>query len=116
MVRTPLLAPPRAFGLWLVLGAVGLAQCGYWIVHTERASVPSVCTAWDEAARRTLAPLVRQQGIAADRRLLDALATLRRARHDCAAGNIELARRDYEALYDGLAGITRPPLSSIAER
>jgi hypothetical protein len=83
----------------VVLAAFGMILGSYWIVHAERASLPEACGAWDEAAKHALAPLVRRQPIAvADRALLDRLAALRRARHNCAAGRPDLAKRDYDAL------------------
>ena len=62
-----------------------------------------------EAARHALAPLVHQQGIGgADRALLDRLAALRRARHNCASGRLDVSRRDYETL-GGIPGYARAP-------
>jgi len=97
--RLTSLSSPRAFGLGLMLAAVGVVMGSYLIVRAERVELPRVCVAWDEAARHALAPLVHQQKIAgADRALLDQLAALRRARHNCAAGRLDIARRDYELL------------------
>jgi hypothetical protein len=86
------------FGMGVVLAASGMILGSYWIVHAERASLPEVCVAWDEAAKRALAPLVHQPITGLDRALLERLAALRRARHNCAAGRLDLARRDYDAL------------------
>jgi hypothetical protein len=83
-----------------VFAAIGLVEGSYMIVHAGRAELPNACAGWDEAARHALAPLTHQQKISApDRPLLDALAALRRARHNCATGRPDLARRDYEALF-----------------
>ncbi len=83
----------------LVVGAAtfGVVLCGFWIAHAHHRIVSGICIEWDGDAKRALAPLTREPKLI-DRRLLDALTTLRRARHNCAAGRLDLARRDYEAV------------------
>jgi hypothetical protein len=92
----------------LVIGAAtfGVVLCGYWIAHTHHRVVSGICVEWDAVAKRALAPLTREPK-PIDRRLL---AALRRARHNCAAGRLDLARRDYEAVRTLYA----PPTSAIA--
>ena len=113
MARLISFSSSRISGLGVVLAAAGLIQVSYWIAHTERAALPpGVCIAWDEAAKHALAPLVHQHTLSGtDRELLDALATLRRARHNCAAGRLQLARRDYEVL----RGAAPPATSTLAQ-
>jgi hypothetical protein len=97
---------------WMpVVGAAtfGVILRGYWIAHAHHRVVSGICLEWDADAKRDLAPLTREPK-PIDRRLLDALAAVRRARHNCAAGRPDLARRDYEALRT----IYPPPISAIA--
>jgi len=95
----------------LAVGAAtfGVILCGYWIVHAHHRVVSGICVEWDADAKRALAPSTREPK-PIDRRLLDALAALRRARHNCVAGRLDLARRDYEAVRTLYA----PPMSAIA--
>jgi hypothetical protein len=91
---------PRTIALGVLLAAAALILGSYWIAHAERVGLPDVCAGWDEAAKRTLAPLMHQQRISQpDRPLLDALTALRRARHNCTAGHPDLARRDYGVVF-----------------
>lgn len=105
------LASPRIFDVGIVLATIGLIQCSYWIAHVERTGLPDICVAWDQTAQRTLAPLMHQQKVGTDRSLIEALAALRRARRQCAAGRLDLARRDYDTLHR----LFGPPPSAIAE-
>lgn len=91
---------PYLVGLGAIAAVLLILQCSSWIRNTPRPAVPASCAAWDEAAQRNLAPLTHRPQLAAttDRSLRDLLATLRRARHDCATGRLDLARRDYESL------------------
>jgi|HubBroStandDraft_6_1064221.scaffolds.fasta_scaffold1197511_2 hypothetical protein len=87
---------------WRWMLVVGGATFGvvlgcYWIAHTHHRAVSGICVEWDAGAKRALAPLMREPKLI-DRRLLDALTILRRARHDCAAGRLDLAWREYDAV------------------
>jgi len=82
----------------LVVAAIfGAVLCGFWIAQAHHRVVSGICLEWDVNAKRALAPAARTPKLM-DQQLLDALATLRRARHNCAAGRLDLARRDYEAV------------------
>jgi hypothetical protein len=78
--------------------AFALVECAFWIAHADRPPRPPVCAAWDDLARHTLVPMMHASTVVASRQLNDALAQLRRARQNCRAGRLDLARRDYEAL------------------
>jgi len=95
----------------LVVGAAtfGAVLCGFWIAHAHHRIVSGICVEWDVDAKRALAPLTREPKLI-DRRLLEALTTLRRARHNCAAGRFDLARHDYEAV----RALYAPPESTTA--
>lgn len=97
---------------WMLLvGATtfGMVLCGFWIAHAHHRIVSGICVEWDGDAKRALVPLTREPKLI-DRRLIEALTTLRRARHNCAAGRLDLARRDYEAV----RALYAPPMSTIA--
>jgi len=95
----------------LVVGVVtfGAIQVGYWIAHAHHPVVSRICAEWEADAKHSLAPLMHEPKLI-DRRLLDALTTMRRARHNCAAGRLDLARRDYEAVRT----LYVPPMSASA--
>jgi hypothetical protein len=97
----------RVFSTWqglalplLALG--GLAQLGYWAVVAQDIDRPldSVCASWDREASIGIALLVPRSTALAETQLDDALYRLRRARNNCRAGRLALAREDYAALRD----------------
>jgi hypothetical protein len=57
-----------------------------------------ICASWDREASIGIAPLVLDSTPLAESRLDDALYRLRRARKNCRAGWLELARQDYTSL------------------
>jgi hypothetical protein len=92
----PILRMPWGWML-VVVATFGAVLCAFWIAHAHHRVVSGVCVEWDVDAKRALAPLLHEAKVL-DRRLLDALTALRRARHSCTAGRLDLARRDYEAV------------------
>lgn len=90
----------RLLLLLLVLG--GFAQLGYWAVVAEGIDRPldSVCASWDREASIGIALLVPRSTALAESQLDDALFQLRRARKNCRAGRLGLAREDYASLRD----------------
>jgi hypothetical protein len=93
----PVMRMPWRWMLAVGVVTFGVIQVGYWIAHAHRPVVSGICAEWDADAKHGLAPLMHQPKLI-DHRLLDALTTVRRARHNCAAGRLDLARRDYEAV------------------
>jgi hypothetical protein len=89
--------------------ALVLIECAFWIAHADRPARPPICVAWDDTARRTLAPMMHANAVITSPRLNDALAQLRRARRNCHAGRLDQARRDYEALKN-LSGLAQSSL------
>jgi hypothetical protein len=97
--------------LGLAALALVLIECAFWIAHADRPAGPPECAAWDDTAKRTLAPMMHANTVVTNRQLNDALAQLRRARQNCHAGRQDLARRDYEAVKN----LSQPSSSSLAE-
>ena len=97
--------------LGLAALAFALIECAFWIAHADRPARPPVCAAWDDMARHTLAPMMHASTVLASRQLNDALTQLRRARQNCHAGRLDLARRDYEALEN----LSKSSTSSLAQ-
>jgi hypothetical protein len=86
-----------------------LAGCGllYLFFATPAAPVRAFdprCEPWDDAASAAIARLVAIRDETAEAFFGDAVFRLRRARRNCRAGWVGLARRDYEALYEGRIG------------
>jgi hypothetical protein len=110
--RTPILpvrpkSGRRLFGFAAL--ALVLIEGPFWIAHADRPAPPPMCAAWDDMARRTLAPMTHANTVVRDPRLDDALAQLRRAHRNCHAGRMDQARRDYEALAS-LSGLAKSSL------
>jgi len=84
--------------LGLAALAVVVFECAFWIAHADRPARLPECAAWDNAARRTLAPMTHAPKLVRSSEIDEALAQLRRARQSCQAGRLDVARRDYEAL------------------
>lgn len=82
--------------MMVVAATFSAILCAFWIAHAQHRVISGVCLEWDGDAKRALAPLA-QQTSPTDRRLLDGLTALRRARRDCTAGRLDLARREYDA-------------------
>jgi hypothetical protein len=98
-------ASVRAFSTWqrlllLLLAIGGLAQLGYWAAVAEGVDRPldAVCASWDREASIGIALLVPDPAALAESQLDYALFQLRRARRNCRAGWLDLARQDYANL------------------
>ncbi|MGP0092337.1 MAG: hypothetical protein ACLPKB_20605 [Xanthobacteraceae bacterium] len=98
---------PRLLGFAAL--ALVVIEGAFWIAHADRPAPPPMCAAWDDMARRTLAPMMHANTLVRDPRLDDALAQLRRARRNCHAGRVDQARRDYVAL-GSLSGLAKSSL------
>ena len=107
----PVTRKPGRRLLGLAALAFALIECAFWIAHADRPTVPPECAAWDDTAKRTLAPMMHANRVVTSRQLNDALAQLRRARQNCHAGRLDLARRDYEALKN----LSNPTNSLLAQ-
>jgi hypothetical protein len=88
-----------------------LFECAFWMAHVDRPARPPECAAWDDAARRTLAPMTHEITVVTSRELNVALAQLRRARQSCRAGRLDVARRGYDAL----TSLSKSSPSSLAQ-
>jgi hypothetical protein len=88
--------------LLLLLAIGGFAQIGYWAVVAEGIGRPLdiACTLWDREASIGIALLVPEPTALAESQLDYALFQLRRARKNCRAGRLGLARQDYANLQD----------------
>jgi hypothetical protein len=88
--------------LLLSLAIFGLGQIGYWAVAAGDVQRPldPICAAWDREASVGIAALVADPTPLAESRLDDALLRLRRARQNCRAGWLDVARAEYEHLHD----------------
>lgn len=102
----------RTFTRWqrlslLLLAALGFGQLLYWSAVADHVEKPldSVCAGWDRDASTRVAELVLDSSTRGESRLDDALYRLRRARQNCRAGWLDVARQDYSALRDTLASI-----------
>jgi hypothetical protein len=86
--------------LLLALTIFGVGHIGYWAVLAEDTDKPldSVCATWDREASVGIALLVPNATALAESHLDDALFRLRRARKNCRAGWLDVARTDYEHL------------------
>jgi hypothetical protein len=74
------------------------------------ADVPEAdCAAWDRAASAGIATLISDTSAAAELRLDEAIAQLRRARKHCRSGATALAGHDYASLHQSFSatGSTR---------
>jgi hypothetical protein len=84
----------------LLMSAIAAAAVLYlapWpsTADVTESSLPPSCAAWDRAASVGVALLVPNSSALAEAQLDFALYQLRRARRNCRAGRIELAREDY---------------------
>lgn len=87
-------------GLLLVVAVtLGLAQGIGSMRSTDHASSDPDCAAWDRAASAGIATLISDAGSAAELRLDEAIAQLRRARRHCRSGATALAGHDYRSLH-----------------
>jgi hypothetical protein len=85
--------------LLLALTILGIGQIGYWAVVGDIAKpLDSICASWDREASVGIALLVPETTALAESHLDDALFRLRRARKNCRAGWLDIARQDYEHL------------------
>ena len=84
----------------LLLALGGFALIGYWSVVAEGHERPldAVCASWDREASIGIALLVPDPAALAEAHLDDALYKLRRARKNCRAARLDLARQDYATL------------------
>jgi hypothetical protein len=86
--------------LLLALTVFGIGQICYWAVVTGDLDKPldTVCATWDRDVSAGIALLVPDPTALAESHLDDALFRLRRARRNCRAGWLDIARQDYEHL------------------
>jgi hypothetical protein len=85
----------------------GRVSSGEWIVAD--------CERWDHDAVEGLIPLMYSSSAAAELKLNEALAQLRRARAYCRSGSVVVARNDYRSLHGAFPVTTatlRDPLNS----
>jgi hypothetical protein len=96
--------------LLLLLALLGFSQIGYWAVVAEGIEKPldAVCASWDGEASVGVALLVPSTTALDESRLDDALFRLRRARKNCRAGWLDVARQDYGSLRDEFPFPGRP--------
>ena len=76
----------------------------------------SDCDAWDQEAVRGLTALLQANTAAADLKLNEAFAQLRRARMYCRPGSMNVARNDYDALHRAFptaTGSIRPAARNV---
>ena len=99
--------------LLLLLVIFGVGQIGYWAVVAEGIEKPldSVCASWDREASVGVALLVRNPTAQGESQLDDALFRLRRARKNCRAGWLDIARQDYASLRDDDHPFPGPPMA-----
>jgi hypothetical protein len=103
--------------LLLLLAIFGFGQIGYWAVVAEGFEKPldAVCASWDREASVGVALLVPRTTALDESRLEDALFRLRRARKNCRAGWLDVARQDYLSLRDDFPFPGRP-VTAASER
>ena len=96
--------------LLLLLAVFGIGQIGYWAVVAGGIEKPldSVCASWDREASVGVALLVPNPTALGESHLDDALFRLRRARKNCRAGWLDIARQDYQSLRDDYPFPGRP--------
>ena len=99
---------------------VGLAVLAYFDQPKTTVMLAAVehsdCEAWDREAIRGITTLLEANSAAADSKVNEALAQLRRARMYCRPGSMNLARNDYEALHRALPTVTgsiRPAATNV---
>jgi hypothetical protein len=87
--------------LLVVVVTLGFAQLAGWTRSAgPAAQAPDPdCAAWDRAASAGIATLISDTSAAAELRLDEAIAQLRRARKHCRSGATALAGHDYMALH-----------------
>jgi hypothetical protein len=97
-------------GLLLLLVIFGIGQVGYWAVFSEGVEKPldSICASWDREASFGVALLVPDATALGESHLEEALFRLRRARKNCRAGWLDIARQDYVSLRDDYPFPGRP--------
>jgi hypothetical protein len=98
-------AHTRSLSTWqrlllLLLAIGGFAQITYWAVVADGIERPldQVCAAWDREASSGIATLVPGSTALTESQLDYALFQLRRARKNCRAGWLDIAREDYASL------------------
>jgi hypothetical protein len=104
--------------LLLALTIFGIGQIGYWAVIAGDIDKPldSVCATWDREASVGIALLVPYATALAESHLDDALFRLRRARKNCRAGWLDVARQDYEQLREGYPFPSRSVVDASGRR
>jgi hypothetical protein len=88
--------------LLLLLAILGVGQIGYWAMAAGgvEKSLDPACAAWDREASLGIAALVPDPTPLAQSRLDEALLQLRRARQNCRAGWLDVARAEYQQMRD----------------
>jgi hypothetical protein len=104
--------------LLALLALLGVGQVGYWAMAAggvDKALDPA-CAAWDRAASLGIAALVPDPAPLAQSRLDEALLQLRRARQNCRAGWLGVARAEYQQLRDSYPAAGRALVDASPER
>ena len=103
--------------LLLLLAILGFGQITYWAVVAEGIEKPldAVCASWDGEASVGVALLVPRTTALDESRLEEALFRLRRARKNCRAGWLDVARQDYLSLRHDFPFPGRP-VATASER
>ena len=102
------------------LMVVGLAVLAYFDVPRSAVTLAEAeqasCETWDHEAIKGISALLHANSTAADVKLNEALAQLRRARMYCRPGSMNLARNDYDALHRAFptaTGSNRPAATNV---
>jgi hypothetical protein len=84
----------------------GVSLLAAFVAYSDRAEkrpqadlAAANCKAWDEEAASGISALLPDSSGAAEIKLNEALAQLRRARLYCRSGSVSVARHDYESLH-----------------
>jgi hypothetical protein len=104
--------------LLALLALLGVDQIGYWAMAAgggERPLDPA-CAAWDRAASLGIAVLVPDPTPLAQSHLDEALLQLRRARQNCRAGWLDVARAEYQQLRESYPAAGRALVHASPER
>lgn len=84
-------------GLSLLAASIAYSHRAQKRPEADRAATD--CKVWDEEAARGISALLTDSSGAAEIKLNEALAQLRRARLYCRSGSVSVARHDYESLH-----------------
>jgi hypothetical protein len=102
----------------LVVAGLLYASAGTTTISGLKTAAATDCDAWDHAASEGIAAIISDRSIAAELRLDEAILQLRRARKNCRAGAVALARHDYASLqrtFPGSTGSSRATVRAEAD-